>query len=123
MLLEIIISISLFSVVATAMVVALNQLARTTTIAQKESRIFERMESVMIEVIHRPGFQMVPGKTSFPADATGVMVDVTVKEEPLVSSSGVSLDYMFRVKLTGRLVAEPDIQRSLEQVIFSAPVR
>jgi Tfp pilus assembly protein PilV len=121
-LLEIIISVALFSVVATSMVVALNHLGRTSTTARKESRIFRRMDSVMTELVYRPGFEMDVGQTSYPADATGVSVEVSVALETLTSNTGANLNDLYRVRLTGRLDAEPDIERSLERIVYSPPI-
>lgn len=120
-LLEVILSIALFSMVATAMVVALDRLAATSTIAQKESRIFRRLNSVITEFVYRPNHTIEPGETRFPADANGVLVNVVVTGEEFLTENDQSLEHMYRIQLTGHLEGEPDTVRTLERVVFSPP--
>ncbi|MDF1815998.1 MAG: type II secretion system protein [Verrucomicrobiales bacterium] len=121
-LLEIIISIALFSLVATSMVVALDRLAKTSTMAQVESRIFRRMDSVMTEVCFRPGNRIKIGKTRLPADATGVSVEVLVKPADLVSIEGTALKHMYKVRIRGRLEGSREPVRDLERLVYLPPV-
>lgn len=120
-LLEIILSIALFSFVATAMVVALDKLGQLSSTAQKESRIFRAMDSVMAGVLHDGDHSLQPDTMSFPArNRDGVSVEVVVSAETMTSVGGAALPDMYKVHLTGRFGT---VKREMERLVYSPQIQ
>jgi type II secretion system protein J len=119
-LLEIIIALGLFSLVAVSMTQALDQVARTSKLARDESRVMRVLESVLAQVAHRP--ELKEGGDSFQSKADGVEAKASVKKIKLVTKNKSELDKMYAVQVTawiddgekGRL-----LERSMETYVYS----
>ncbi|MEO0416007.1 MAG: hypothetical protein AAF226_13755 [Verrucomicrobiota bacterium] len=116
-LLEIILAIGLFALVATSMVVALDSMGKASNMARQDARIFRRMESVMEQVSYRPRL----GLQNFPADGSGVEVVADIKPADRANSAGVSLGALYQVDLKGYLAVAPETERTQSRIIYWAP--
>ncbi|MEM7014570.1 MAG: type II secretion system protein [Verrucomicrobiota bacterium] len=110
-LLEVVLAIGLFAIVATAMVVALDRLANASTSARKEAILLRKLETLMTEAAHS-GLQLQNGTTEFPADQSGVEAVVEIAEE-------TNLGDLFRITVRARFAESPDEERQLEQVVYA----
>lgn len=116
-MLEIILAIGLFALVATSMVVALDSMGKASNMARQDARIFRRMESVMEQVSYRPRL----GLQNFPADGSGVEVVADIKPADRANSAGVSLGALYQVDLKGYLAVAPETERTQSRIIYWAP--
>ena len=115
-LLEVILAIGLFAVVATAMVAALDRLSVATVSAKKEAACLRKLESVITEIQHSQSFR--PGQFTFPADGTGVLIEAEVVPAQITNQDGQTLPGLFRVMATARFAEDEDFSRSQEVVVF-----
>lgn len=116
MLLEIILAIGLFAVVATAMVAALDKLSGATISARKEAVCLRKLNSVITEIQHSRSFRT--GLVEFPADGSGVAVLAEIEPESLSNENGQSLPDLYRVTATARFPDNDEFSRSMEVTIF-----
>ena len=94
-LLEIIMAIALFSIVAVAMTRALDQIAKTSKAAQREGQVMRVLESVLAEVVHEP--ELKAGSEHFEVGADGVAADATIQHIELLTRNKARLDHMFEI--------------------------
>lgn len=94
-LLEIILAIALFSMVAVSMTKALDMIARTSKAAQREGQVMRVLESVLAEVVHQP--ELKPGSEHFKAGADGVAADASIQHIDLYTRNKARLDHMFEI--------------------------
>lgn len=96
-LLEIVLAIGLFSIVAVSMTRALDQVARTSRAARSEGQVLRVLESVLAEVSHQP--KLKPGGIRFEAGADGVEADATIEPIKLYTRNKQLLDHMFLIRV------------------------
>ena len=96
-LLEIVLAIGLFSIVAVSMTRALDQVARTSRAARSEGQVLRVLESVLAEVSHQP--KLKPGGIRFEAGADGVEADATIEPVKLYTRNKQLLDHMFLIRV------------------------
>jgi len=96
-LLEIVLAIGLFSIVAVSMTRALDQVARTSKAARSEGQVLRVLESVLAEVVHQP--KLKPGGVHFDAGADGVEADATIEPVELLTRNKQRLDHMFLIRV------------------------
>jgi hypothetical protein len=96
-LLEVIVAVALFTTVATAMTVALNQLAAAATSARRESLLMRRLQSELAETAHAP--RLAAGRTESPRDAWGIVVAREVKPLELRNREGKPLSGLYQVRV------------------------
>jgi type II secretory pathway pseudopilin PulG len=94
-LLEILLAIALFAMVAGGMTMALNGIARTTTQARQEAQVLRVLESVLAEVAHLPEFKAM--KYQFPKTADNIDAAASIEKVRLLTKDKVELDHMFRI--------------------------
>ena len=94
-LLEIIMAIALFSMVAVSMTNALDMIARTSMAAQREGQVMRVLESVLAEVVHQP--ELKAGSAHFKAGADGVTANATIQQIDLYTRNKARLDHMFEI--------------------------
>jgi len=115
-LLEVVLALALFASVATAMTVAMNQLAVSTTSARRESILLRRLQSEIAETAHQPQLEL--GRSSEPEDATGIFVEREVSRLKVTNREGAPLDGLYRIRITGTMAAGPgkgdDLVREME---------
>lgn len=95
-LLEIIMALGLFCLVAVGMTQALDQIARTSKQARQEAQVLRVLESVLAEVSHQP--QLKPAALSFPKSADGVDATASIARARLMTKDKAELDHMFHVR-------------------------
>lgn len=96
-LLEIVLAIGLFSIVAVSMTRALDQVARTSRAARSEGQVLRVLESVLAEVSHQP--KLKPGGIRFEAGADGVEADASIESVKLYTRNKQLLDHMFLIRV------------------------
>ncbi|MDB6120168.1 MAG: hypothetical protein JWO08_3949 [Verrucomicrobiaceae bacterium] len=94
-LLEIIMAIALFSMVAVAMTRALDMIAKTSKAAQREGQVMRVLESVLAEVVHQP--ELKSGSEHFTGGADGVTADASIQRVDLYTRNKSRLDHMFEI--------------------------
>ena len=96
-LLEIVLAIGLFSIVAVSMTRALDQVARTSRAARSEGQVLRVLESVLAEVVHQPKLKV--GGVHFDAGADGVEADASIEHIELLTRNKQKLDHMFLIQV------------------------
>ena len=94
-LIEIVLALALFAMVAVAMVSALNQIGQTSTGARRECQVLRVLQSVLAEVSHQP--ELKETTIEFPISPDGVNATASVVKAELVTQEKVALDKMFLV--------------------------
>ena len=118
-LLEIILALGLFSLVAVAMTRALDQIAKTSKAVRSEGQVLRVMESVLAQVEHQPELKI--GGTHFDAGADGVEADATIESTDLLTRNKARLDHLFLIRVKAWI---PDgrarlIEREMETYVYS----
>ncbi|NNE92282.1 MAG: type II secretion system protein [Verrucomicrobiales bacterium] len=105
-LLEIILAVGLFALVATSMVIALDRLSVASLSVRKEAAALRQLESVMTRVQHSAAFRT--GSFEYPGE---VAVTATVSPEP-------DLPDLYRIYVVARIPGEEKFSRELETVVY-----
>ncbi len=118
-LLEIILALGLFSMVALAMTRALDQIATTSSLVRREAQVMRVMESVLAEVVHQP--KLKPGSSRFDAGADGVEAVASIAPIELLTRNKNRLDHMFHIRVKAWI---PDgrahvMEREMETFVYS----
>ncbi|MBU6301669.1 MAG: hypothetical protein KGS60_08955 [Verrucomicrobia bacterium] len=112
-LLEVILAVALFTSVATAMTVALNQLSASTTSVRRESFLMRRLQSELTETAHSSRLSI--GRTESPRDEWGIVVTREVKPLDLKNREGRGLDGLYQVKVRAAMeMAGGELSREME---------
>jgi len=117
-LLEVILALALFTTVATAMTIAMNQLAASTLSARRESILLRRLQSEVAEIAHQPRLDL--GRSESPPDPQGVAVTREIERIEAKSESGVVLDGLYRIRVSASMSSGPvkrdDLVREMETI-------
>jgi len=118
-LLEIILALGLFSLVAVAMTRALDQIAQTSKAVRSEGQVLRVMESVLAEVAHQP--ELKTGSYAFEAGADGVEAVATIDKVELITRNKAKLSHMFSIRVKAWI---PDgraktLAREMETYVYS----
>lgn len=118
-LLEIILALGLFSLVAVGMTQALDQIAKTSMQSRQEAQVLRMLESVLAEVSHQP--ELKPTTVNFPKSADGVDARASIIKVQLITKDKTELDHMFRIEAeawldTGR---KQSLRRRMETYVYS----
>lgn len=118
-LLEIILALGLFSLVAVAMTRALDQIAQTSKAVRSEGQVLRVMESVLAEVAHQPELKV--GSYPFEAGADGVEAVATISQTELRTRNKARLDHVFQIRVKAWI---PDgraqtLAREMETYVYS----
>lgn len=118
-LLEVILALALFVLVAVGMTQALGQMARTSTTARQEAQVLRQLESVLAEVRHQP--ELKKGSFDFPVNEQGIAATATVQEVELYTKDKVKLDHMFLVRAEAWIRDGRDqlLRRAMESYVYS----
>lgn len=118
-LLEIILAMALFSIVAVGMTRALDQIAQTSKGARMEAMVLRVLESVLAEVSHQPEFKKT--SVNFPRTADGVDASARIEKIELRTKDKVVLDHLFIVRADAWLSDGRDqlFKRSMETYVYS----
>jgi prepilin-type N-terminal cleavage/methylation domain-containing protein len=110
-LLEVVLALALFAIVATAMTTALNQLAESTTSARRESMLLRRLQSEIAENSRLPLQHL--GRSESPADESGIAVSREVSRLELKNQNGVELTALYRIHVSATIPLGPGSRERL----------
>ena len=96
-LLEILLSIALFSTVSVAMVHALDQIADTSIYSRREAQMVERLDSEITRAANSP--RLEAGQWQTETDGFGISTVTTIEPADIISDSGETLEGIFRVSV------------------------
>jgi len=118
-LLEIVMALGLFSMVAVSLTLALDQIAKTSKLARDESRVMRVLESVLAEVVHAP--ELKEDTRTFESSADGVEATAEVRKIRLFTKNKAELDKMFAIRVTAWISDGRDriLERSMETYVYS----
>ncbi len=118
-LLEIILALGLFSLVAVGMTRALDMIAQTSKQARQEAQVLRVLESVLAEVSHQP--QLKPTTVSFPKTGDHVDASATISKVKLITKDKTELDRMFLVRAEAWIDdgRKKVLKRSMETYVYS----
>jgi len=118
-LLEILLAIALFAMVAVGMTQAIDGIAKTTTSARQEAQVLRVLESVLAEVAHQPEFKVT--KISFPKTTDNIDASATIEKVRLLTKDKVELDHIFRVRAEAWIAdgTSRRIVRTMETYVYS----
>ena len=94
-LLEIILALALFAMVATSMTVAIHQMADASRSSRDEGRVLRKLESVIAEVTHRD--ELGPQVLTLPAGDDGVAAEAVITEADLRTMQKARLDRIYLI--------------------------
>ncbi len=97
-LLEIIFALALFAMVAVAMTKALDQIAKTSKMAEREGQVMRVLESVLAEVVHQPELKV--GGIHFDVGGDQVEANASISHIDLFTRNKARLDHMFEIHVT-----------------------
>ncbi len=118
-LLEIILALALFSLVAVGMTRALDQIAQTSKQARQESQVLRILESVMAEVAHQP--ELKPATLPFPKSSDGVDAVASIQRVKLMTKDKAELDHMFLIRVEAWIQdgRKQVLKRSMQTYVYS----
>ncbi len=118
-LLEILMALALFSMVAVGMTRALDQIAQTAKLSRQESQVIRVLESVLAEIAHQP--ELKPRTVSFPKTADDIDASATIEKVRLYTQDKVELDKVFRVTAEAWLAdgGKKALKRRMETYVYS----
>lgn len=118
-LLEILLALALFSLVAVGMTKAIDAIAKTSNDARKEAQVLRVLESVLAEVAHQPEFKATT--LQFPATSDGIDASASIEKVRLFTKDKAELDHMFRIRAEAWINdgRTRRLKRSMETYVYS----
>ena len=118
-LLEIILALALFSLVAVGMTQAIDGIAKTSNQARQEAQVLRVLESVLAEVAHQPEFKAT--SITFNPTADGIDASASIEKVKLITKDKVELDHMFRIRAEAWITdgRARRLKRSMETYVYS----
>ncbi|MCB1224691.1 MAG: hypothetical protein KDK99_02660 [Verrucomicrobiales bacterium] len=118
-LLEIVMALGLFALVAVGMTQALDQISQTSKLARQEAQLMRAMESALAEVMHQPVFEQA--SYSFPESDDGVDATAAVQRVELFTEDEALLDHMYLIHVEAWIKdgSEEILRRSIETYVYS----
>jgi type II secretory pathway pseudopilin PulG len=118
-LLEIILALALFSLVAVGMTQAIDGIAKTSNQARQEAQVLRVLESVLAEVAHQPEFKAT--SITFNPTADGIDASASIEKVKLITKDKVELDHMFRIRAEAWISdgRARRLKRSMETYVYS----
>jgi prepilin-type N-terminal cleavage/methylation domain-containing protein len=118
-LLEILLALALFSMVAVGMTKALDQIASTSGQARREAQVLRVLESVLAEVSHQP--ELKPARLNFPKTADGIDATASIAKVRLQTQDKVELDHVFFITAEAWHAdgGKQRLQRRMETYVYS----
>ncbi|MDP1591242.1 MAG: hypothetical protein Q8M07_26040 [Prosthecobacter sp.] len=118
-LLEIILALALFSLVAVGMTQVIDAIARTSNDSRMEAQVLRVLESVLAEVAHQPEFKAT--SITFNPTADGIDASATIEKVKLITKDKVELDHMFRIRAEAWISdgRSRRMKRSMETYVYS----
>lgn len=118
-LLEVILALALFSIVAVGMTRALDQIAQTSKQSRQEAQVLRVLESVLAEVSHQP--ELKETSVNFPKSADGVDASARIVKVKLLTKDKTELDHMFKIQAEAWLETgfKRALKRRMETYVYS----
>lgn len=112
-LLEVLLSVAVFSMAATGFVVALHKTGEVAAATQREVRITRSLESALHEALSLPTLE--EGKTTLELEDSGMEIDTLIEPLEIENQEGELLQEMYRIEVTVFWLEEDEWQeRSAE---------
>ncbi len=120
-LLEVILAMSLLSIIAVSLTVALSRLGEAAARSQRELNVLRNLESLMTEALRNPVIE--PVEQTLDPDPFGVVYAVLIEPiEGLETQSQVSLQDLFVIRITARWLDNGVVQEELVETYRYAPL-
>lgn len=118
-LLEIVMALGLFALVAVGLTQALDQIAQTSTLSRQEAQLLRVMDSVLAEVVHQPEFKQA--QYDFPPTAEGIRAHASIERAEVYSREKTLLDHLYRIQVNVSLFDDSTevLRRSIETYVYS----
>ncbi len=118
-LLEVVLALALFGMVATSLTTAINQISIASNSARQESRVLRAMESVLAQVSHQ--MELKPGASTFPPNSEGVSAEAIVQKAELETRGKARMDHMFRIIVNAWIVdgRQKVMKRQIETYVYA----
>ncbi len=118
-LLEIVMALGLFALVAVGMTQALDQIAQTSKLARQEAQLLRALDSALAQVVHLPEF--TKSRYEFPKSDDGIDAAATIERVDLYTQEKALLDKMYRIQVEAWIKdgSEVALQRGIETYVYS----
>lgn len=118
-LLEIVMALGLFALVAVGMTQALDQIAQTSKLGRQEAQLVRALDSALAQVVHLPEFKK--SSYAFPESDEGIEARALVERVELYTQEKSLLDKMYRVQVEAWIKDGSDVvlQRGIETYVYS----
>lgn len=118
-LLEVVLALGLFALVAVGMTRALDRIAQTSKMSRMEARVLRVLESVLAETAHHP--EIEPGTFTFDRRDDGVEARVEISKAILITQDETELDRMLRIQANAWIEDAGDLvmERTLETYVYA----
>ncbi len=118
-LLEIVMALGLFALVAVGMTQALDQIAQTSKLARQEAQLLRALDSALAQVTHLPDFKQ--SRYDFPKSADGIDATATVERVDLHTQEKSLLDKMYRIQVEAWIKdgSEVVLRRGIETYVYA----
>lgn len=118
-MLEIVMALGLFALVAVGMTQALDQIAQTSKLARQEAQLLRALDSALAQVVHLPEFKKP--SYSFPESDEGIEAKAVIERVELFTQEKVMLDKMYRLQVEAWIKdgSEVVLSRGIETYVYS----
>lgn len=118
-LLEIVMALGLFALVAVGMTQALDQIARTSKLARQEAQLLRALDTALAQVVHLPEFKKK--HYDFPGTADGIDAAASIERVELYTQEKALLDKMYRIQVEAWIKdgSEIVLRRGIETYVYS----
>ena len=118
-LLEIVMALGLFALVAVGMTQALDQIAQTSKLGRQEAQLIRALDSALAQVVHLPEFKK--SSYTFPESDDGIEAKASIERVELYTQEKALLDKMYRVQVEAWIKDGTEIvlQRGIETYVYS----
>lgn len=118
-LLEIVMALGLFALVAVGMTQALDQIAQTSKLARQEAQVLRALDTALAQVTHLPEF--TKARYDFPGTSDGIDAAATIERVELYTQEKALLDKMYRIQVEAWIKDGSDVvlRRGIETYVYS----
>ncbi len=118
-LLEIVMALGLFALVAVGMTQALDQIAQTSRLARQEAQVLRALDTALAQVTHLPEF--TKKRYDFPGTADGIDAAATIERVELYTQEKAQLDKMYRIQVEAWIKDGSNVvlRRGIETYVYS----
>lgn len=118
-MLEIVMALGLFALVAVGMTQALDQIAQTSKLVRQEAQLLRALDSALAQVVHLPEFKKA--SYSFPESDEGIEAAAVIERAELYTREKALLDKMYRIQVEAWIKdgTEVVLRRGIETYVYS----